>query len=108
MRRDLSEKIQGLIIGSGIVKAVADPLYDLLNRLFQETPLRPLKLLASGTWLDHPLHPLLTDVPIGAWTVALVLELAALVFAVPNLGMASTIAIGLGVLAALAVHLFDV
>jgi nitrite reductase/ring-hydroxylating ferredoxin subunit/uncharacterized membrane protein len=102
MRRDFSEKIQGLIIGSRIVKAVADPIYDLLNRLFQETPLRPLKLLASGVWLNHPLHPLLTDVPVGAWTVALVLELVALVFAVPNLGLASAIAIGLGILAALA------
>ena len=102
MRRDLSEKIQGVIIGSGLVKAVADPIYDLMNRLFLETPLRPLKLLASGVWLDHPLHPLLTDVPIGAWTVAVVLELGALLFAIPNLGQASAIAIGLGVLAALA------
>jgi nitrite reductase/ring-hydroxylating ferredoxin subunit/uncharacterized membrane protein len=29
-----------------------------------------------GTWLGHPLHPVLTDVPIGAWTSALVLDLA--------------------------------
>jgi nitrite reductase/ring-hydroxylating ferredoxin subunit/uncharacterized membrane protein len=29
-----------------------------------------------GTWLGHPLHPPLTDVPIGAWTAALVLDLA--------------------------------
>lgn len=27
-----------------------------------------------GTWFGHPLHPLLTDVPIGAWTAALVLD----------------------------------
>lgn len=27
-----------------------------------------------GTWLGHPLHPVLTDVPLGAWTVALVLD----------------------------------
>ena len=27
-----------------------------------------------GTWLGHQLHPALTDVPIGAWTVALVLD----------------------------------
>lgn len=23
-----------------------------------------------GTWLGHPLHPMLTDVPLGAWTMA--------------------------------------
>jgi nitrite reductase/ring-hydroxylating ferredoxin subunit/uncharacterized membrane protein len=27
-----------------------------------------------GVWLGHPLHPVLTDVPLGAWTVALVLD----------------------------------
>jgi nitrite reductase/ring-hydroxylating ferredoxin subunit/uncharacterized membrane protein len=29
----------------------------------------------SGTWLGHALHPLLTDVVIGSWTSALVLDL---------------------------------
>jgi nitrite reductase/ring-hydroxylating ferredoxin subunit/uncharacterized membrane protein len=29
-----------------------------------------------GTWLGHPLHPVLTDVPLGAWTVAAVLDIA--------------------------------
>ncbi|OKL40443.1 Rieske 2Fe-2S domain-containing protein [Pontibacter flavimaris] len=27
-----------------------------------------------GTWLGHPLHPALTDVPVGAWTTAAVLD----------------------------------
>src|SRR5215510_11638956 len=30
--------------------------------------------LLNGTWLGHPLHPVITDVPIGAWTVALLLD----------------------------------
>ena len=29
----------------------------------------------SGTWLGHPLHPLLTDLPIGFWTSAFTLDL---------------------------------
>lgn len=29
----------------------------------------------SGTWLGHALHPLLTDVPIGSWTSATILDL---------------------------------
>lgn len=33
------------------------------------------KDLASGTWLGHPAHPMLTDLPIGSWTSALVLDL---------------------------------
>jgi nitrite reductase/ring-hydroxylating ferredoxin subunit/uncharacterized membrane protein len=31
-----------------------------------------------GRWLGHPLHPLLTDIPIGAWTVGAVADLLAL------------------------------
>ena len=34
-----------------------------------------LKDLLSGTWLGHQLHPLLTDIPIGAFTGATVLDL---------------------------------
>jgi nitrite reductase/ring-hydroxylating ferredoxin subunit/uncharacterized membrane protein len=36
-----------------------------------------LKDLLSGTWLGHPLHPPLTDVVIGTWTAASVLDLLA-------------------------------
>jgi len=27
-----------------------------------------------GTWLGHPLHPVLTDVPLGAWTAAIAMD----------------------------------
>jgi len=33
-----------------------------------------IKNFLHGTWLGHPLHPALTDVPIGSWTVAAVLD----------------------------------
>lgn len=28
-----------------------------------------------GTWMGHALHPVLTDIPVGAWTVAQILDL---------------------------------
>ena len=37
-------------------------------------PIRPIKDFLNGTWLGHPVHSALTDVPIGALTVALVLD----------------------------------
>lgn len=37
-------------------------------------PIRPIKDLLNGTWLGHPLHPVITDVPIGAFLVAIVLD----------------------------------
>lgn len=33
-----------------------------------------VKNFLHGTWLGHPLHPVLTDVPVGAWTAALALD----------------------------------
>ncbi len=102
MKRDLTERIDNLIIGSGGIQGLAKCVDKLLNGLFTRTPLRLLELFANGTWLEHPLHPLLTDVPIGAWTVAILLDLIALIFGVPNLGLANGIIIGFGVLVALA------
>ena len=37
---------------------------------------RRVRDFLHGTWLGHPLHPVLTDVPIGAWTAALVMDAA--------------------------------
>jgi nitrite reductase/ring-hydroxylating ferredoxin subunit len=60
-----------------------------------------LKNLVNGTWLEHPLHPLLTDIPVGGWTVALLLYIAALFFNVQGIGIAIGLAMGLGILGAL-------
>jgi nitrite reductase/ring-hydroxylating ferredoxin subunit/uncharacterized membrane protein len=35
---------------------------------------RQVKNALHGTWLGHPLHPVLTDVPIGAWTMARIFD----------------------------------
>ncbi len=61
---------------------------------------RPVQSLVNGTWIGHAIHPLLTDVVIGAWTVVLAFDLIGL--AVPNAGLATAaeIALWLGVLAA--------
>ncbi len=50
----------------------------------------------SGTWLGHPLHPVLTDLPIGCWTSAWLLDLVGGRSSRP----AARRLIGLGVLAA--------
>lgn len=35
----------------------------------------PAKDFLNGTWLGHPIHPAITDVPIGAWVGASLLDL---------------------------------
>src|SRR4051812_48128506 len=56
-----------------------------------------VKDLLAGTWLGHPLHPVLTDVPIGAWLAAGFLD----VFGGEESRPAARKLIGLGTLAAL-------
>jgi nitrite reductase/ring-hydroxylating ferredoxin subunit/uncharacterized membrane protein len=52
-----------------------EELADVLQKAVRAAlPSRELKNALHGTWLGHPLHPAITDVPLGAWTVALVLD----------------------------------
>lgn len=55
----------------------ARPLGDFNHRWLSAVfrPIRPIKDLLNGTWLGHPLHSALTDVPVGALLVSVVLDL---------------------------------
>ncbi|HYZ14875.1 MAG TPA: DUF2231 domain-containing protein, partial [Candidatus Acidoferrum sp.] len=53
--------------------AVSAQLRRLLDRAGDAR--QPVRDALSGTWLGHPVHPAITDVPVGAWTAALVLDL---------------------------------
>lgn len=35
---------------------------------------RGVKNFLHGTWLGHPLHPVMTDLPLGAWSVTILLD----------------------------------
>jgi len=62
---------------------------------------RPLQNLLQGVWLGHPLHPVLTDLPLGAWTAALVLDGVDVVAPRPQgFRQAAQVAVGLGVVGA--------
>src|SRR5919108_6237635 len=36
---------------------------------------RSFKTFLNGSWLGHPLHPALSDAPVGAWTTSLIMDL---------------------------------
>lgn len=61
------------------------------------TQSRVVKNALSGTWLGHALHPMLTDVPIGAWVMAGLLD----VLGGSSEQRAARRLVGLGVLAAI-------
>ena len=84
----------------GILDRIADvPTFDKAMepaRRAVQTALRPqaLKDFLHGTWLGHPLHPVLVQVPVGSWVSAGVLD------AIPPLRPAATVLIATGVAAA--------
>jgi hypothetical protein len=49
----------------------AKPLAALVGRCVRP---RVIRNLLSGSYVGHPLHPMLTDVPIGAWGMATLLD----------------------------------
>jgi len=96
---------------------------DLLDRIIEKLPFLPplgeflhqwlakagarggsrtgqAKDVLNGTWLGHPVHPALTDVPLGAWTGAALLDLADHGEG-GGLGRAADLMTGLGCLGAL-------
>lgn len=73
---------------------VSRPLAGLAGRATRPDS---VKNALSGTWVGHQLHPMLTDLPIGAWVMA-----AALDWTAPKSGAkAARRLVGLGILAAL-------
>ena len=91
---DLVEAIVGQIEQSKALDAFAQTVGSLVSKVLQPGK---LKDLVSGTWMGHPAHPMLTDVPIGAWTSALALDF----LGGPAGANGADTLIGIGVLAAL-------
>jgi nitrite reductase/ring-hydroxylating ferredoxin subunit/uncharacterized membrane protein len=50
------------------------PAKTVAKRVRDTVPSGPIKDALSGTWLGHALHPLVTDLPIGTWTSAVLLD----------------------------------
>ena len=51
-----------------------EPAKAIGKSVRKTVPAGPVKDALSGVWLGHALHPLLTDLPIGTWTSAVLLD----------------------------------
>jgi nitrite reductase/ring-hydroxylating ferredoxin subunit/uncharacterized membrane protein len=102
MERNLTEWISARIIESRLIAKIGASLDKLMWHCLGTPRIRPLKVFLNGTWVGHPLHPMLTDIPIGAWTLTILLDLTGLLFGFSQLGLASGITACIGVLGALA------
>lgn len=92
--RKVLERVIDRIDNSERLSRVGQSLTGLAGKLIKPGK---FKDLVSGTWLGHPIHPMLSDLPIGFWTSSFVLDM------VPNekLHETSDAFIGLGIATAL-------
>ena len=84
------------------IESVGKPLSESVRALFANAgPAgRTVKNALHGVWLGHPLHPVLTDVPIGAWTTALALDAREAATGDEAYGRAADFALGVGLVGA--------
>jgi nitrite reductase/ring-hydroxylating ferredoxin subunit/uncharacterized membrane protein len=75
------------------IAAVSRGFYRMLG-----SPGKLLQDFLNGSWLGHSLHPVLTDVVIGAATVAVLLDVLRVFFSVAGLEAATAWALGLSAL----------
>ncbi|MGH3979193.1 MAG: Rieske 2Fe-2S domain-containing protein [Pseudonocardiaceae bacterium] len=87
---ELARRLEGV----SALDKVTKPLTALVGRALRP---RPIRNLLSGTNLGHPLHPMLTDLPIGAWSMSALLDTVGGRDAQP----AADLLVGAGILAAL-------
>lgn len=83
---------------------ISDKLQPLINDTFSSGGEvgKIAKDFLNGVWLGHPLHPVITDVPVGAWTMTQLLDLISLMRGDdPGLDAAADITLGAGIVAAL-------
>lgn len=83
---------------------LAEPLAGAVRGLYESAgPAgRTLKNAMHGVWLGHPLHPVLTDIPLGAWTTGLVLDAVGAARRDASMDDAADVAIAVGLAGAAA------
>jgi len=88
----------------GWLDSAAESLQTNVKRAFDALgpSRRGVKNFLHGTWLGHPLHPVLTDIPLGAWTMTMVLDAIEARGARDGLARAADVSLGVGLAGAVA------
>lgn len=84
--------------------ALAEPLSNAVHSLYNSAGSAgaAVKNAMHGVWLGHPLHPVFTDIPIGAWTTSVVLDAVAVARDDASMDDAADVALAVGLAGAVA------
>ena len=74
----LADRATGAVEGAERLDAPAYKVANAASLVLQPagTAAKPIQNALHGTWLGHPLHPVLVTLPIGTWTLAFALDAA--------------------------------
>ena len=81
---------------------VAKPLSEAVRAAYRNTGVvgGAVKNALHGVWLHHPLHPVLTDIPIGAWATTVALDAKAAASGDDSYALAADYALAFGLVGA--------
>lgn len=98
----VSEALMKAVDQQQALDRLSDQVQPFVRNAFESAgPVgREVKNILHGTWLGHPLHPALTDVPLGAWTAALALDALESISGRRELGAGADAAIAVGLVGA--------
>jgi nitrite reductase/ring-hydroxylating ferredoxin subunit/uncharacterized membrane protein len=95
-RNGPNQLIERIFAPKSQIDEVAQPIQKNIQGLFQRAGQTAADFL-NGVWLGHPLHPVLTDVPLGAWTAAVALDTLEDATGDSGIGQAADAAVAIGV-----------
>ncbi len=97
MRQD---GVTGMIAKQEWMKPAEEGLQKFVHKAFEFKGGQQAKNFLNGTWMGHPLHVILTDIPIGAWTAAITFDALDAMGSRREYRIAADTAVGLGLIGA--------
>jgi nitrite reductase/ring-hydroxylating ferredoxin subunit/uncharacterized membrane protein len=96
-------RIVDAVAGQGWLGQVSEQVQQVVRSAFQAAGPAGQQAadILNGTPFGHPLHPALTDIPVGAWTAALALDALEALAGRDDLAAGADMAIGVGIAGAL-------
>lgn len=100
-RLNWKERLWQVINRQTWLDRLAESVFGFVNRIFRGGGFgQRIENFLNGTWLGHPLHPSITDVPVGSWTAAVVLDAVEMSSGKKRFGRAADTAVLIGVVSA--------
>ena len=98
-----SQRLSRAVARQEWLKPVEENLQSAIHKLFHAGGSRgqSIKNFLHGTWVGHPLHVILTDIPIGAWTTGMVFDAIEAASGDESFAKAADAAIAFGLVGAL-------